>query len=253
MEFPDMRRQYDLAWAKFFRFGAITAWITIAVMVSEIVITMLPGGGRVAPEDVTVVTWFELFQDSWFLGLRNLGLINLLATALLLPTSLAMYGALRKEREPWALLALVISAVAAAVYFAGYTGFAMFNLSQQYAVAATESERLALEIAGRGLLALGESHTPGTFLPFLLFEAGGVFFSVLMLRSPSFARVTAIAGLIGNGGLLLFEFISDFVPALFEISIFVALAGGIMSMVWYALTARDLLRLERRITASARA
>jgi hypothetical protein len=54
------------SWSRFYRIGAITAFLTVLVMVSEIVITFLPGGGRVAPEDVTILTWFKQFQDNWF-------------------------------------------------------------------------------------------------------------------------------------------------------------------------------------------
>ena len=33
------------SWSRFYRIGAITAFLTVLVMVSEIVITFLPGGG----------------------------------------------------------------------------------------------------------------------------------------------------------------------------------------------------------------
>src|SRR3990172_9374117 len=88
------------AWTRFYRVGAIAAFVGVLFMISEIVITFLPGGGRVNPENVTVVNWFELFQDSWFLGLRNLGLINMIATTLLIPTMVALLGALRDKHGP---------------------------------------------------------------------------------------------------------------------------------------------------------
>ena len=95
------------------------------------------------------------------------------------------------------------------------------------------------------MLALGESHTPGTFVPFLLIEAGGILISIVMLSSANFGRWTAITGILGNGLLLLFEIVSDFVPALFSASLFIALGGGLLSMAWYVLIGRGLLRLGR--------
>ena len=231
------------SWSRFYRIGAITAFLTVFVMVSEIVITFLPGGGRVAPEDVTILTWFNLFQDNWFLGLRNLGLINMIAAALLLPTALALFGALRAAHEPWAALALLVSVVGAAVYFAGNTGFPMFALSRQYAAATTEAQRAAIVAAGQAMLALGESHTPGTFVAFLLLQSGALLNSGLMLRSEHFARATAVTGLLGGALLLTFEIVSDFIQALFAMSLFIAIAGGLLSLVWYVLVGRDLLRL----------
>lgn len=233
------------AWRGFYRVSAIAAFLTVFVMISEIVITFLPGGGRVAPENVTVVDWFELFQSSWFLGLRNLGLINMIAAALSVLTVLALFGALRVKHGPWAILALIISLAGVAMYLGSNTGPAMLSLSHQYAAATTEAQRMTIEAAGRALLALGESHTPGTFVPFLFLECGGALMSLLMLHSDHFARATAVAGLLGNAGLLAFEAVSDFVPALFGMSIAIAGVGGILSLVWYAMTGRDLLRLAR--------
>jgi len=235
----------DASWRSLYRLGGITAWITVLVMISEIAITFLPGGGRVAPEDVTVVDWFTLFQESWFLGLRNLGLINMIATCLMIPTVLALFGALRREHEAYAALAVVLSFLGAAAYLASNTGFGMLTLSGQYAAATDEAQRAAIEAAGRAMLALGESHTPGTFVPFLFVEAGGILISAVMLGSTNFGRWTAITGILGNGLLLLFEVVSDFVPALFGASLLIALGGGLMSMAWYVLIGRGLLRLGR--------
>jgi hypothetical protein len=237
------REARNRSWSRFYRIGAITAFLTVLVMVSEIVITFLPGGGRVAPEDVTILTWFNLFQDNWFLGLRNLGLINMIAAALLLPTALALFGALRAAHEPWAALALIVSVVGAAVYFAGNTGFPMFALSRQYAAATTDAQRAAIVAAGQAMLALGESHTPGTFVAFLLLQSGALINSSLMLQSEHFTRATAITGLLGGALLLTFEIVSDFIPALFAMSLFIAIAGGLLSLVWWILVGRDLLRL----------
>jgi len=237
------------AWTRFYRVGAIAAFVGVLVMISEIVITFLPGGGRVNPEDVTVVNWFELFQDSRFLGLRNLGLINMIATTLLIPTVVALLGALRARHGPWAMLALILSLAGTVVYLGGNTGLAMLSLSHQYAAAAGEAQRMAIEAAGRAMLALGESHTPGTFVAFLLIECGGILNSTLMLRSAHFARATAVAGLLGNAGLLAFEIASAFIPALFDASLLLAGAGGILSLVWYGMTGRDLIRLGRGVPA----
>jgi hypothetical protein len=167
----------------------------------------------------------------------------MIAAALLLPAVIALFGALRDAHEPWAALALILSVVGAAVYLAGNTGFPMFTLSKQYAAATTEAQRAAIVAAAQAMLALGESHTPGTFVAFLLLQSGALLNSGLMLRSGHFARATAVTGLLGGALLLTFELVSDFIPALFAMSLFVAMAGGLLSLVWYVLVGRDLLRL----------
>jgi hypothetical protein len=128
----------------------------------------------------------------------------------------------------------------------------MFALSKEYAAATSEAQRSAVDAAGRAMLALGESHTPGTFVPFLLLQLGAILNSGLMLRSEHFARASAITGLLGGSLLLAFEIVSDFIPALFTSSLFIAMAGGLLSLAWYVLVGRDLLRLGNSSLAVAR-
>ena len=101
------------------------------------------------------------------------------------------------------------------------------------------------------MLALGESHTPGTFVAFLLLQSGALLNSGLMFRSEHFARATAVTGLLGGALLLTFEIVSDFIPALFAMSLFIAMAGGLLSLVWYVLVGRDLLRLAAEVRDEA--
>jgi len=81
-------------WRSLYKLGAFTALILIVLPPAEIVIGLLPGAQRASASTVTVVDWFSLFHDNWFLGLRNLGLLNLVGAALLAPTILAVYSAL---------------------------------------------------------------------------------------------------------------------------------------------------------------
>ena len=65
--------------------------VNLNIMVLEVGLTALPGGGRAGTEAMTVTGWFELFGEHPFMGLRNLGLMNILAVLLSLPTYLALY------------------------------------------------------------------------------------------------------------------------------------------------------------------
>jgi hypothetical protein len=104
-----------------------------------------------------------------------------------------------------------------------------------------------LVAAGQAMLSVGKSHTPGTFMAFLLSEIAGVTISVVMLRSRIFSKVTAYAGILGFALLLIFETCSSFVPALTGVAMIIAMGGGILSMTWYVLIARRLLQLGSRV------
>jgi len=227
-------------WKKLYTLGAIAVLGTVLVGVVEILITLLPGGMAVSE---TTYDWFALFQTNGFMGLRNLGLLNILFNLLSIPTYFALYSAHRRNNQPMAALSMIVSFLGVAVFLATNRAFAMLNLSQQFTLATTVEQRNLLAAAGQAMLVVGESHTPGTFLAFFLSESAGLLMSIVMLRGKIFSRMNAYAGLLGYGTLLIFEVSSSFVPALQNGAMIFALLGGISSMVWGLLTARRMIKL----------
>jgi hypothetical protein len=229
----------DSGWRGLCKIGGTAALMAVVVVLAEMLITFLPGGSA-SPE--TVVDWFTLLQSNWFLGLRNLGLLNLFFTILGIPVFLALYAAHRQANGACAALAMIVSFVGLAVFLATNRAFPMLALSRQYA-AATDAQRAALMAAGWALLAVGESHTAGTFLGFFLSEVAGIIMSVVMWRGRAFSSANACAGILGFILLLIFEIFSSFVPGSFDLAMLVAMVGGLLNITWYILTARRLLQL----------
>lgn len=232
-------------WKSLYQLSGAAALIVVLVALSEILITFLPGGGRMEPSATTVHDWFTLLQHNWFLGLRNLGLLNLVMTTLGIPIFFALYGAHRRVNQPYAALALIISLLGVAVFYATNRAFPLLELSRQYATATTDVQRSLLVAVGQAMLAVGQSHTPGTFLAFFLLEVAGLLLSLVMLQSKIFSTATAYTGLLGFGLLFLFELCSSFVPVLFDLAILFALGGGLFNLAWYILIARRLFQLGR--------
>lgn len=226
-----------------YRTSGVAALITVLVMVLEMVITLLPGGSRGGVEAMTVTDWFDLFQESSFMGLRNLGLMNMLAIFFAIPMYVALYTIHRRGYGAVAALAAILYFVGVAIYLANNTAFSMLSLSQSYAAAATEAQRAMILAAGKALLARGESHTAGTFLGFLFLDGAGIAISIVMLRARIFGPVAALAGILGYLFLLLFDIFSSFVPTLFESAMLFALIGGPVSLLWDVLIAVKFLKI----------
>ncbi len=74
--------------------------------------------------------------------------------------------------------------------------------------------------------------------------------SFVMLLGEVFSKAAAYAGILGGLFLTIFTVWSTFVPVLFEISMLLALLGGLSSIVWYILTARTLFQLSSRTSES---
>ena len=227
-------------WAGLYKLGAVASLLILCTAMLEILITFLPGGYASAE---TVVDWFNLLHDNWFLGLRNLGLLNIVMTALSIPMFFALCMAHWKVNPKYSALAMIISFIGVAVFYATNRAFAMLDLSTQYAAASSNIQRAVLEAAGQALLAVGQSHTPGTFIGFCLSEIAGILISFVMLRGGIFSKLTAYTGILGFGMLLVYEISQSFVPALLGIALLFAVIGGLLNLVCYGLIARRLFRL----------
>jgi hypothetical protein len=225
-----------------YKLGGAAALLIVLTGLAEIAITFLPGGYTVSE---TVMDWFTLLQNHWFLGLRNLGLLNIIMITLGIPMFFALYFSHRNVNLTYAALAMIIAFLGDAVFYATNRAFPMLDLSIRYAVATTPAQRAVIEAAGQAMLSVGQSHTPGTFLAFFLSELGGIAISLVMLQGKVFNKAAAYMGIIGFGFLLLFDILSSFVPSLHDVILLLAMIGGISSMVWYILIAHRLFQLAR--------
>jgi hypothetical protein len=239
----------DSGWNSIYKVGGATALLIVLTALVEIIITFLPGG-YASPD--TVSDWFMLFQHNWFLGLRNLGFLNIVMTALGIPTFFALYAAHRQVNNTYAGLAMIISFIGVAVFYATNRAFPMLDLSNQYVSATTDAQRATLSAAGQAMLSVGKSHTPGTFIAFFLSEVAGILISCVMLRGKVFNKLNASIGILGFSLLLVFEICASFVTALSNVALIIAMSGGLLSMAWYILIARRLFQLGQHLESSAR-
>jgi hypothetical protein len=229
-------------WQTICSIGGAAGGLVVLTVLAEMAITFLPGGYTSAG---TVQGWFALLQGHPFLGLRNLGLLNIVMTAFGIPLSFTLFWLHRKTTPSLAALALILALIGTAVFYATNRAFPMLDLSAQYAAAGSPAERAALEAAGQAMLAVGQSHTPGTFLAFSFSEVGGILMAVVLLRGGRFSRWAALAGLAGYGLLLIFEVLASFVPASHDAILLLAMLGGLANLAWYTLVALRLFQLAK--------
>jgi hypothetical protein len=230
----------ESGWKGLYKLGGITALIVVVGPLAEVLIGFLPGVARLTQRTVTVIDWFTLFHNHWFLGLRNLGLLNIIAAALLAPTFLAIYSALRRDNEAYGAFGTILFFVGITVYIASNRAFAMLSLSGQNASATTDAQRSLYIAAGQAMLAEGQTRAG---IP--LIEFASLVISVVMLRGKVFSKAAAYAGILGNALLMVFEAILAFVPAFLNVGLVIAGGGGLSIMIWYLLVGRRLLQLGR--------
>lgn len=202
-----------------------------------------------APE--TVSDWFELLQKSRFLGLVYLNLFDLVNYALLSLMFLALFVALKRSNQSIMTIATVFALLGIAVYYASNTAISMLALSDRFAAASTEAERMITLGAGQALLAMNRfsnpGATPGTggYISLFLIAVAGLLISILMLRNRIFNRTTAIFGILAGAVdlayCLAFILLPMVDPKLLALTFIPA--GGLMLMVWHILVGWQLCKL----------
>ena len=222
------------------RTGAVSAYLAIIVGILEISINFLPAG-KISP--ASVQDWVRLFQNNWFLGLRDLGLLNIVLTILGILVIFSIHEVTQDEDNSFATLALIAAVLGGAVYISTNKALPMMELSRQYIQASTDLQRNSLLAAGQTFLLEGTAHTPGTFIGLALNELALVLASFAIISSRKFGRGIAIAGMIGFGALLVNEIIQVALPTMNALGLLIAMVGGIISMIWYFLIAQSLLRV----------
>jgi len=231
----------EAQWRKFFRFAAIMVFAAIGVMVSEIFLTMLPDGSRLTAGTETIGGWFSLFERNLFMGMRNLGLINVIATTLMIPVFFALFGLHAKNQPVLAGFSLMLFSLSYAVFISGNSTLAMLGIFEKWA-SATAEVKASLESAGEALVARGASHTSGTFIGFFLSELANVCISIVMIKGKHFARPAGYIGIVAFSLLFIFEVISSFIPQFFGQAMIFATIGGISAVAWYVFLGIGLLR-----------
>jgi hypothetical protein len=184
--------------------------------------------GRAAAADI-----FDALQADRVGGLLSLDLMVPILLPVMVLSTLALYAALKRVNESYALIALAAGLLGAGLWFTARPLAEMVYLSDGFSAAADGAARQRYLAAGEALYSLfsGTNWIASQFL----IAVSGLISSLLMLRSRSFSRATAWTGI-----LLSVAGLGFFLPA---VGVILLLTGTIAGIVWYILMARDFYRL----------
>lgn len=231
------------SWNWIYIIGGIAALIPVLIFLLDIFLTF--GGENIKNGTLSAVQMFQLFQGNWLLGLRYLGIINIISQTLGIPLFFALYAAHRRIFKPYVALLLILYLVGAAVYISNNAAIPILVLSAKYAAATTDAQRMLLAAAGEAILARGEDFTLGSFYGLFITELMGILFSFILLGGRIFSRITAYLGILGFLFLLIYTIWATFIPQSYTIAIIFGGFGGIITTLWYILVARKLFQLGR--------
>ena len=224
---------------------ARTSWqglIRVGVAGALLVLLLMPVQAAVflfSPPPASVEGFFRLFQDNPWLGLLSLDLLLTLTYLAMLPFYLALYAVTRQASPAWALLALITGLCSVVLFIVSREAtFSMWMLSDQFASAASESEKAALLAIGTGLLTV---YNGSTFaISYLLGAASALIFSVTMLRHRVFGKLPGIIGVLTG--------ITMLIPAnAGPLGLVVAMLSLIPTALWLIVLIPHLLRAAKEL------
>jgi hypothetical protein len=229
----------DGQWKDLYRIGLVACSAApVAIACAIIAFFIWP----YTPGTVTLVDIFASLHTDRMAGLMSLDFSVIILLPILMVQMLALYVALKKVNELYALIALVAGLMGIGLWLAARPLVEMAYLSDQYAAATTESTKSYYLAAGEALHAVFNGTT--WMLSQFLIGISYTISCLLMLRSMIFRKATAYVGL----ALAIFGY-GFWIPVIGPI---LSLLGTVAGVSWYILMARDFRRLGWQIQQSQR-
>ena len=222
----------DPRWKSLYTLAGIAAVISILVILLGIVTYFI---WPYSPNTKSAEEILLFLQSDPFGGLVSLDLFLLIGNLFTIFTFLALYVSLKPVNESYALVALAVGLVGLVLLIPSRPIIEMFALSGKYAAATTDAAKSQILASVGALLALFDG--TGWFMNTLLGALSLLVSSLLMLRSQTYSKATAYAGIITNALVCGF-----FIPVLGTILLFLTLPGY---MIWYFLLARRFFQMGR--------
>jgi hypothetical protein len=222
----------DERWKDLYRIGGLACLLVAALIAFAVIVYFI---WPYKPGVTSTENVFVILQTDRLGGLIALDVLTVVIVLLNLLPLLALYVALKRVNESYALIALALGVIAVAALIAARPVAEMVSLSEKYAVATTAAARSQYLAAGDALLEL----FTGTawMIETLCLVLSGLISSSLMLRSPIFGKITAYVGIVTSMFGLGF-----FIPVIGPLLLFV---NTIFSVIWNILVARGFFRLAK--------
>ena len=164
---------------------------------------------------------FTTLQKDRLGGLIALDIVYLVAMLLSVLPVLALYAALKRVNESYALIALALGLMAIVALINARPIAELMSLSDRYAAATTDAARNQYLAAGEALLTLFSG--TAWMVNLVLASVSGLISCVLMLRTTIFSKAIAYLGIVVNIMSLLF-----FIPVAGLLLLFGATIGGVI-------------------------
>jgi hypothetical protein len=220
-------------WKNLYIIGGIAVFVNLILMLISVVgyIIWPYAAGSTPTQEIYALVQTNIWAAFIALDL-GVSITNLVSILIYL----ALYVALRRANEAYALIALILGLVAVAAMIAARPVFEIFTLSGFYASAATEMDRSLYLAAGETLLV--QFHGTAWHISIFFGALAPLINALLMRRSQFFSRRLAYIGIVTFALGTFF-----WVPGVGLMFLFLSMLG---SVPWSILLGRDFFRLAKK-------
>jgi hypothetical protein len=219
------------------KIGSVAALIVAVLTFGEIIFFIL------YPPPETIRGWFDLFQGNVLIAILDFWGLEIPMYFMFVLVFLALYVLLKDANQSLMAIALIGVIVGSAIFLSTNNPFSMLALSNQYAIAMTDSEKSALLAAGQVILSNTNQRAVGGFnIGLFLVSIAGLLTSVVMLQSRVFGRSTAYIGLLAFA-MSLADYIRQALTQSLLIALPVILLGALFMVIWFIQVGLRLFKL----------
>jgi hypothetical protein len=210
-----------------FLIGGVACMIFVAYSVATFLILYLLGS---PPE--TIEQYFAMIAENKLKGLLRLDLLTVLIMPLYYLIFYGLFVALKKTNHGLSAISAIMTVIGVTLFIAMPSALSYMHLSDRFAAAVTEAEKNQLLAAGEAVWASDIWHGTGSLVGGLLLQSGALLFSVVMLKSNVFSKLTAITGIVMYGLDLIHIIFLLFIPVVGNLIMYVA---GTLYLLWFPL------------------
>ncbi len=222
---------------KLFKLGGIAAWAAALLTLSETI------GFIFYPQPDNVKDWFILFQSNRTIGIMDFWGLEIPMYAMFILVFLSLYFLLGKSNKVTMTIALILALLGIGVFFATNNPVTMLSLSNQYAAATTDAQRLPILAAGQALLTNTNQRAVGGFnIALFLVSIAGMITSIVLLQSNTFSKTVAYTGILAHG-LSLADYLRQTLTSSIPISLMVIIPNALFIVIWFSLVGWWLFRM----------
>jgi hypothetical protein len=221
-----------------FFIGGIVCMIFMAYSLITLLIMTIIGG----PPDY-VEQCFTMLQENRLQGLLRLDILTVFIVPFYYLLFFSLFIALKKTDYGLISVATILVFAGATLFLSMPSVFSYLNLSNKYAAATSDFQKNQLLAAGESIWASDTWHGTGAIIGGILLQTGALLFSITMLKTTIFNRLTALIGIVMYGLDLLHIIIGLIVPPVGNILMFIA---GPIYLLWFPLVGFRLFKLRRQ-------